>query len=337
VTTVATATAPSGEPATGERAERVARWLPFVARRLVRFLVSVWVLVTFAFLIIHLVPGDPVRAALGARASVQVVQAERLRLGLDDPLLVQYGHFLSGLVHGDLGVSIQSRTPVVDVISQRLPNTLALAFLAFLVVVLVAIPVGALVAVRTQGGQHRGTELGFASTSVVLATIPDFVLAVVLGFGLAVSAAVLPIAGRSGPASFVIPVLALAIGPAAALGRLVRVEMLGVLDEDYVRTGRAKRLRPGRLYLRHALPNALTATLTVSGLLLSGLIAGTVLVETVMAWPGLGPTLVSSIINKDYPMVQGVVLVYGGLVLVVNLVVDLLLARLDPRVTVQEA
>jgi peptide/nickel transport system permease protein len=135
----------------------------------------------------------------------------------------------------------------------------------------------------------------------------------------------------------VLPVAALAVGPAAVLARLVRVETLGVLQADYVRTARAKRLPQWRIYLRHVLPNALTATITVSGLLLSGMVAGTVLVENVFAWPGLGSTIVSSILAKDYPVVQGIVLVYGLGVLLVNLAVDVALALLDPRSTIRES
>jgi peptide/nickel transport system permease protein len=145
-----------------------------------------------------------------------------------------------------------------------------------------------------------------------------------------------PIAGRAGPDSYVLPVLALALGPAAVLARIMRVETLAVLDADYIRTARAKRLPDRRLYLRHALPNSLTATLTLAGLLLGGLVAATVLVENVFAWPGLGSTIVQSILSKDYPVVQGIVLVYGLGVLLVNLAVDVGLALLDPRSTIRE-
>jgi peptide/nickel transport system permease protein len=146
----------------------------------------------------------------------------------------------------------------------------------------------------------------------------------------------LPVAGRGGPESYILPVIALAVGPAAILARIVRVEMLGVLETDFVRTARAKRLPLWRIYLSHALPNAVTASLTLAGLMLSSLVVGTVLVESVFAWPGLGSTIVSSIQLKDYPLVQGTVLVYGVGVLVVNTIVDLVLATLDPRTTVAE-
>jgi ABC-type dipeptide/oligopeptide/nickel transport system permease component len=310
-------------------------WLPYLGRRLLRFVLSLWVLVTFSFFMLHLVPGDPVRAALGNKASPIVVANERARLGLDDSMLTQYVNFLTRLLQGNFGDSMQLREPVSDVITQRLPNTLMLAFLAFIVIMALAVPIGSLFAIRTQSSKRRGTELGFTSLTVVLAAIPDFVLAVGMVFVFSVSTNLLPIAGKDGLSSYIIPLAALSLGPAAALARIVRVEMLGVLNEDFMRTGRAKRLVPWRLYIRHALPNALTATLTISGLLLSGLIAGTVIVESIMAWPGLGPTLVKSIIGKDYPMVQGIVLVYGGLILVINLTVDVLLAAADPRAALE--
>src|SRR6478609_1211070 len=312
------------------------RWTRFALRRTGRLLVSLWVLVTASFLMIHLVPGDPVRAALGMTAPTDLVEAKRHSLGLDDPLLTQYVHYLGNLLHGDLGESIVSQLPVSQTISQRLPATASLALLAFVVAVAVAIPLGVAVAVATRRGRRRRTELAFSSTSVVLGAVPDFLVGVALVCVFAVSLGWFPVAGREGPSSYVLPVLALAIGPAAVLSRIVRVEMLAVLDTDYVRTARAKRLPATRIHLRHALPNAVTATLTLGGMLLASMVAGTVLVENVFAWPGLGSTIVQSIVTKDYPVVQGTVLVYGIGVLVINTLVDVALAVLDPRSTIGE-
>ena len=310
------------------------RWTRFALRRTGRLLVSLWVLVTASFLMIHLVPGDPVRAALGLTAPADLVAAKREALGLNDPLLTQYVHYITDLLHGDLGVSIVSQLPVSETISQRLPATASLALLAFVVAVAVAIPLGVAVAVATRRGRRRRTELAFASTSVVLGAVPDFLIGVALVCIFAVNLGWFPVAGREGPSSYVLPVLALAIGPAAVLSRIVRVEMLAVLDTDYVRTARAKRLPATRIHLRHALPNAVTATLTLGGMLLATMVAGTVLVENVFAWPGLGSTIVASIVARDYPVVQGTVLVYGVIVLVVNTLVDVALALLDPRSTI---
>jgi len=298
--------------------------------------VSLWVLVTASFLMIHLIPGDPVRAALGPTAPAALVAAKRAEMGLDDPLLVQYWHYLQDLLTGDLGTSIVSQLPVSEVVSQRLPATLQLALLGFLVAVLVAVPLGVTMGVLTRRGHGRRTELAFTTTSVVLGTIPDFLVAVGLVYVFGVNLGWLPVAGNDTPSAYVMPVIALAIGPAAILSRIIRVEMVTVLQADFVRTARAKRLPARTVYLRHALPNALTASLTIGGLILSAMVAGTVLVENVFAWPGLGSTIVSSILNKDYQVVQAVVLVYGVGVLLVNTLVDVALAVLDPRSMIRE-
>jgi peptide/nickel transport system permease protein len=312
-------------------------WLRFAARRLARLLVSVWVLVTVAFLMIHLIPGDPVRAALGSAAPPSLVATRREALGLNDPLWLQYAHYLRGLFTGDLGVSTISGLPVSQVIGDRFPATAELAVGAFILAVVVSVPLGLAMAVLTRNGRRRRGELAFTSTSVLLAAIPEFLVAVGLVYVFSVTLGWAPVAGRSGPASYVLPILALSLGPTAALARIVRVETLAVLQADFIRTARAKRLPDRIVYLRHAMPNALTATITIGGLLLGGLVAGTVLVENVFAWPGLGSTIVQSILAKDYPVVQGVVLVYGLGVLLVNLAVDVALALLDPRSTIRES
>jgi peptide/nickel transport system permease protein len=312
-------------------------WVRFAIRRLGRLLISLWVLVTASFLMIHLIPGDPVRASLGISAPVSLVNARREALGLNDPIWLQYVHYLRGLFTGDFGVSMTSQLPVSDVIAERLPATVQLAVLAFTVAIAVAIPLGVLMGVRTRNGRGRRSELAFTSSSVVLGTIPDFFLGVALVYVFGVHLGWLPVAGRSGPDSYVLPVVSLAVGPAVVLARIVRVEMVAVLQADYVRTARAKRLRAPAIYFRHALPNALTSSITLGGLLLSALVAGTVLVENVFAWPGLGSTIVQSILAKDYPVVQAIVLVYGTGVLLVNLAVDVALALLDPRSAIRES
>jgi peptide/nickel transport system permease protein len=311
-------------------------WVRFGARRLGRLLVSLWVLVTASFLMIHLIPGDPVRAALGPTAPAALVSAKRAEMGLDDPILVQYWHYLQNLFTGDLGTSIVSQLPVSQIVSQRLPATLELAVLAFLVAVVIAVPLGVAMGVLTRRGHGRRTELAFTASSTILGTIPDFLVAVGLVYVFGVNLGWLPVAGNDTPSAYVLPVLALAIGPAAILSRIIRVEMVAVIGADFVRTARAKRLPARKVYLGHALPNALTASLTLGGLILGAMVAGTVLVENVFAWPGLGSTIVSSILNKDYQVVQAIVLVYGVGVLLVNTVVDIALAVLDPRSMIRE-
>jgi peptide/nickel transport system permease protein len=224
---------------------------------------------------------------------------------------------------------------VAQVIGQRLPATLELAGYSFLVAVAVAVPLGLVLGVLTRGGRRRGAELAFTSVSILLAAIPGFLFAVGLVYVFGVTLHWVPVAGQSGFSSYILPIASLATGPAVILARILRIETLSALRADYVRTARAKRLPAWRIYLLHVLPNALTATLTIGGLLLGAMIAGTVLVENVFAWPGLGSTIVSSIIAKDYPVVQGIVLVYGTGVLLINLVVDVALALLDPRSTIR--
>jgi peptide/nickel transport system permease protein len=328
--TTATAGVPGAAGRTGNG------WLRFALRRSGRLLVSVWVLVTAAFLMLHLIPGDPVRAALGPTASAELVAARRTALGLDAPLWLQYARYVRGLFTGEMGTSLTSGLPVSSIIGDRLLATVEIAVYAFGLAVLVAVPLGLGMAVLTRGGRRRRAELGFTGTSVVVAAVPEFLLAVGLVYVFGVRLGWVPVAGQSGPASYVLPVMALALGPAAVLARIVRVETLTVLQADFIRTARAKRL-PDRLVLaRHALPNALTATLTLGGLMLSSLVVGTVLVESVFAWPGLGSSMVASIVGRDYPVAQGVVLVYGAGVLLVNLLVDVALALLDPRSTIRE-
>lgn len=311
-------------------------WVAFGVRRLGIFVLSLWLLSTFAFGMIHLIPGDPVRAALGINADPGLVASRREELHLNDPLVMQYLQYYGRLFSGDWGVSLQSRLPVLQVIGDRFPNTLMLAVTAFIVTVLIAVPLGVSTAIWTQAGRRRRFEVGYTGTAMVIAAIPEFLLAVLLIYLLAVRNSWLPIAGREGWTSMVLPITAMALGSAMALSRIVRVEVLSVLDRDFVRTARAKRLRPRRVYLRHALPNALTATITIGGLLLSGLIASTVIVEQIFAWPGLGPTLVNSILTKDFPMIQAIVLLYGGMVLIIQLIVDVVLALIDSRSRIRD-
>lgn len=313
------------------------RWVRFTIRRTGRLLVSAWALATAAFLMVHAVPGDPVRAALGPSAPASLVDAKRTSLGLDRPLLEQYLTYLGNLVSGDLGTSIVTQVEVSETVRLGLPATVTLAVAAFALAVAVSVPLGVGIAVLTQRGRRRRTEMVFAGTTIVMGTIPDFMLGLLLVFVFAVNLQWLPVAGRDGPASYVLPVVALSSVAIAILARIMRVEMLTVLDADYMRTARAKRLPALRIHLVHALPNAATSTLTIGGLLLGGMVAGTVMVENVFAWPGLGGSLVRSMLGKDYPLVQGIVLVYGVLVLLIQTAVDVLLAVLDPRSTIGDS
>lgn len=312
-------------------------WVSYLVRRAGYFIISMFLLVTLAFVLVQLIPGDPARASAGPNAPAAVVAQRQAELGLDQPVIVQYLDFWKGLFSGDLGDSISLRMPVTDVIATRAPATLEIALLAVGVVLILAIPLGLLFAALTRGERRRGVEVGFTATSAILAVVPEFLAGVLLVYLFAVETQLLPVAGQTGVSSYILPVAALALGPTAALSRIVRTEALTVLDQDYIRTARAKRMRPIRMYRRHVLPNLLTSTLTIAGLLLGTMIAGTVLIENIFAWPGLGGTIVDSIQGKDYPLVQAIVIFYGAIVLLINLVVDILLILIDPRTALERS
>ncbi|WP_449283885.1 ABC transporter permease [Leucobacter sp.] len=312
------------------------RWLMFLLRRIVRMVVSLLVIVTAAFLVLRFAGGDPVRSALGPSVDESVVQARREELGLNDPIIVQFWNYLVGLLQGDLGSSLITGRSVTELVEYRLPATLQLAGLAFVVVLLVAIPVGLGIALLTQGGRRRGVELGFTGTTGILAAIPEYLLAVFLVLVFSVTFRLLPVAGNSEVQSYILPVLALALGSSASLSRIARVEALNTLSEDYIRTARSKRLPAWMVNFRHALPNMLTATLTLGGSLLATMIVGSVLVEQVFNWPGLGTAFVQAIVTKDYGIVQGLAIVYATVILVVNLVVDIVRSLIDRRTTLLE-
>ena len=308
----------------------------FVLRRTGRMIILLLLLLVLSFAMIHLVPGDPVRAELGPRAPVSAIEARRAELGLDQPIPQQFVDYVRGLLTGDLGTSTTSHLPVSEVIAERLPNSAKLAGIAFVVIMLFSLSIGMIAAIVTRNGRHSGTELGFTTTTGFFATIPEFVLGVALVYVFGVELKWFPVAYEPGVAAYVLPVAALSIGSIAALSRIVRVETLDVLGADYMRTARSKRL-PARLtYLRHALPNMLTSTLTLGGLLLSGLIGATVLVENVFAWPGLGTAVVDSVVAQDYALAQAIMVLLGATVLVINLTVDLIIGLIDPRSTIRE-
>ncbi|WIM29111.1 ABC transporter permease [Microbacterium wangruii] len=311
-------------------------WVVFLVRRLIRSLVAMWVIVTAAFLVLRAAGGDPVRAALGATADESVVQARREQLGLDQPLIVQYVDYLLGLLRGDLGASLITGREVTDLVAQRMPATLELAALSFVVILLVAVPLGLFVAILTQGGRRRGAEVAFTGVTAFIAAIPEYLLGVVLIIVFGITAHLLPVAGRGGPESYILPVAAMSIAASASIARIARIEALATLGDDYVRTARSKRLPAALVYFRHALPNMLTATLTIGGTMLGTMVASGVLVEQVFNWPGLGTAFVGAITAKDYGIVQGLALVYAAIILTINLIVDIVLSLLDRRTTLME-
>jgi peptide/nickel transport system permease protein len=307
------------------------RWALFAGGRLLRLVLSLLVLVLATFIMVHLIPGAPVQTALGDLATPQMVAQRRHELGLDLPLAEQFFRYVQGVVTGDFGRSIVTEAPVSDLLTTRFPNTLRLAVPAFLLVVLIAMPVGLLTAVRTRGGRGRHTRAWFVNVTGMLNSIPDYVLATLLSLVFVVAIKAFPAAGNDQLSSYVLPVVALVAGPAASLSRIVRVEALKVLDAEYVRAAKARRLPTALRYWRYVLPNMMTASLTYGTMILAGLIAGTVLVENVFGWPGVGTVISQAVIQKDYPLIQGILLVLGAAVLVLNMVVDVVLGVLDPR------
>jgi len=299
-----------------------------LARRLAWTPVTALAVATAVFLLLHLVPGDPVAMMLGEGA--EAAEAERLRaeLGLDRPLAAQYLSYLGGLARGDLGESLHFRRPVAALLGETLPATLELALAAMAAAIAVALPLGLLAASR-RGRPADRLARGFALVGV---SMPSFWLGPLLILLFSIQLGWLPVSGRGGAASLVLPALTLGLGLAALLTRMVRTSVAEELARPYVTTALAKGLSRREALWRHALPNALIPVVTVLGLQFGSLLTGAILTETIFAWPGLGRLLIQSIRLRDYPLVQGAVLLIAGIYLLVNLATDLLYARLDPRV-----
>jgi peptide/nickel transport system permease protein len=320
---------PGGHAPTGRRVG--GGWLGFAVRRLGGLVLAGAVLVVTTFLIVPLIPGDPARAIAGTNASPAAVATVRAQLGLDQPIGARFVDYVTGLFTGDLGTSFRFGIPVSEVVATRLPYTAQLALPAIVVVLLVAVPLGMAAGVLTRGGRRRWLDVGFGTLAGLLASLPAYVAATALIVVFAIGLGLLPPGGAETASSSVLPIAALAIGPAFAVARVVRQETAGVLEQDFMRTARGRRLPAHRLYLRHALPNLLTSVLTLTGLVLTSLLGGTVIIENVFGYPGLGSAVVEAIVYRDYPVIQGVILCVGALALVVNLFVDVVLGLIDPR------
>ncbi|GGU94895.1 peptide ABC transporter permease [Actinomadura cremea] len=318
-------------PVSKERGPAVHPWLGFAARRLAGVAGVLVTLVAATFLMVQLIPGDPARALAGTGATGEQVEQIRHDLGLDQSVPEQFVSYVTGLLRFDLGTSFQTGEPVADVIAGRMPFTAELAFLAIAIVLVSAVPLGMAVAIATRGGRRGRLDTAFTFGTGMLGATPEYVIGTLLVLVFAISLGLLPAAGAASPPSLLLPVLAIAVGPACVLARIVRRETAVVLDQDYMRTARGRRLPPLSLYARHALPNLLTSTLTMGGLTLTSLLGGTVIVESVFAWPGMGSRVVEAIINRDYPVIQGTVLVLGIIAALLNLLIDTLLGLLDPR------
>ena len=302
--------------------------LRYLVRRLALTIPVLLGVATLVFALIHFIPGDPAQAMLGETASEEDVQALRERLGLDRPLLQQYGGFLRGVVRGDLGRSLRTDEPVTQAILDRLPATLELAAAAMIVSIGVAIPLGIIAAVG------RGTFVDHAATTLALAgiSVPNFWLGPLLALVFAVELGWLPVSGRGTLAHLILPAISLGAALAAILARMTRASLLEELREPYVQAARARGASRMRAVLRHAFRNSLIPVVTLVGLQFGAVLTGAVITETIFAWPGIGRLLIQSIGFRDYPLVQGCILFIAVTYVGMNLLTDLVYGVLDPRI-----
>ncbi len=301
-----------------------------VLRRLLGAIPTVLAVATLVFALVHLIPGDPVEMMLGEGAQPADVEALRARLGLDRPLAAQYGHFLAGLVRLDLGDSLHFDRPVSKLLAESFPATAELACAAMLAALALALPLGVAAAYR------KGTWIDRAARFFSLAgvSMPNFWLGPLAILLFSIHLDLFPVSGRSGWRSLVLPAVTLGLALAALLTRMIRSALAEELGKPYLVTARAKGLSEWRVVGLHALRNALVPVVTVVGLQFGALLTGAILTETIFSWPGLGRLLIQAIRLRDYPLVQGCVLLISVTYVMVNLVTDLVYAWIDPRIRV---
>jgi ABC-type dipeptide/oligopeptide/nickel transport system permease component len=305
----------------------------YLIRRLLLTIPVLLGVATLVFSLIHFIPGDPAQAMLGEGAAPEDVAQLRERLGLDRPLLVQYGSFLQGLTRGDLGVSLRNDQPVTQQILERMPATAELALASMAVAILIAIPLGIIAAV------WRGTAIDHSAMTLSLVgiSVPNFWLGPLLAIVFAVELGWLPVGGRGTVAHLVLPAVTLGAALAAILARMTRASLLEELREPYVLAARAKGVSRSRAVLHHAFRNSLIPIVTILGLQFGVVLTGAVITETIFAWPGIGRLLIQSISFRDYPTVQGCVLLIAVTYVGVNLITDLTYGFLDPRIRVDRS
>lgn len=302
--------------------------LAYLVRLIGSLLLVMWLVSSLVFFLIHLVPGDPVAVMLGDWASPADEQLLRSQLGLDLPLWQQYFNYFSGLIRLDLGESLFFAQPVASLIAERLPLTAQLAVMALLFAILIALPLGILAA-RKAGKWQDYTAMSIALVGV---SIPNFWLGPLFIMLFSLSLGLFPVSGAELSWSWFLPALTLGTALAAILARMLRASLLEIFNEDYIRTAKAKGLSNARVYGLHALRNALLPVVTILGLQLGTLLGGAVITEVVFDWPGLGQLLIESIQRRDYPVVQGCILVISFAYISVNALTELVYAWLDPRI-----
>ncbi|MGB3565113.1 MAG: nickel ABC transporter permease [Thermoanaerobaculia bacterium] len=300
----------------------------YLIRRLAQTLPIALLVATLVFSLIHMIPGDPVEMMLGEGAQRSDVETLRHELGLDRPLIQQYGSFLGGLLKGDLGQSLHFGEPVGRILARHYPATLELAFASMLVALAIALPLGILAAF------HRDGPIDHASRffSLLGVSIPNFWLGPMLILVFSIQLNLFPVSGRSGLASLVLPAITLGTALAGLLTRMIRSSLAEELHKPYLATAQAKGLSRRLAVVRHALKNASIPVVTIVGLQFGALLTGAIITETIFAWPGLGRLIIQSIRLRDYPLVQGGILAIALTYLLLNLVTDVVYAYLDPRI-----
>jgi len=299
-----------------------------IIQRLASLLTVIFGVLLLTFLLIHLVPGDPVDVMLGESANMADRAALRADLGLNQPLIQQFGHYVAKLMQGDFGQSIHTHTPIVELIKARYPATVKLALLSLLIGIVIGVPLGVFAALKAGHWQDFVVTI----VSVRLSAMPAFWLGPVLMLIFAVWLGWLPVSGMDTGTSIILPAITLGFGLSAILTRMTRTSLLEVLNDDYIRTARAKGLSEQTVILRHALRAALLPIITIVGLQMGSLLAGTVITETIFSWDGIGRLLVESIEKRDYPVTQACVLIVALSYVLVNLFTDILYRLADPRV-----
>ncbi len=305
--------------------------LNYILSRLASALMVIFGVVFIVFMLIHLVPGDPVEVMLGESATSVDRQVLRHSLGLDLPLWQQFYHFIDGLLHFDLGHSLHSKQPISELISARIGPTLELALASLLVAFIIAFPLGILAALK----KDKLADAAAMSFSLLGVSIPNFLMGPLLILLFSVVLGWFPVSGRSGLNSLVLPALTLGTALAAVLSRMIRASLLEVLNEDYIRTAKAKGLSQIRIIGLHALRNAMLPVITLIGLQIGALLAGAVITEIVFSWPGLGQLTIESIQKRDYPVVQACILLISTTYVVVNTMTDIVYGILDPRIRLE--
>lgn len=305
--------------------------ITFLTRRFLQLIPVLWGVATIVFFLLHLVPGDPVDIMLGESALSTSKEALRQQLRLDQPLWEQYVHYWRGLIRGDLGTSLLSKRPVAELIQERLPATIQLALLALLLAVSLAIPLGIVSAIH----KHHWTDRLIMLFTLVGISMPSFWFGTLLVFVFAVHLNILPVSERSGFDSFILPVATLGISMTAILCRMTRASMLDVLGNDYIQTARAKGLSEFAVLTKHALKNSIVPVITIVGLQLGSLLSGAVITETIFDWPGLGELLYRGIQARDYPLVQGCVLVVACAYVGANTLADIAYSIANPKVRLE--